>query len=132
DHPSDEGAARGRVRLRAEGHNPTQGERRDGGLVPRRPPSEFRRRTPCYGLIVGSTVPLPAARCCGIGWSGWTRCDTPPCHCRRAGAFAAEIPAGGAPDAGALVRGAHTARLLRHRIPTAAAVCRAALPADRR
>src|SRR6266511_872194 len=47
DHPSDEGAARGRVRLRAEGDNPAQGERRNGGLVPRRSPSESRHRTPC-------------------------------------------------------------------------------------
>ena len=39
DHPGDEGAARGRVRVRAERDDPGQGQGRDGGLVPRRSPS---------------------------------------------------------------------------------------------
>ena len=45
DHPGDERAARGRVRLRAERDDPGQGQGRDGGLVPRGSPSEPRGRT---------------------------------------------------------------------------------------
>ena len=42
------------------------------------------------------------------------------------------LPAPGAADAGAVVRGAHPARLLRDRVPGARAVRRVALPAHRR
>ena len=43
DHPGDLRAARGRVRVRAARDDPGQGQGRDGGLVPRRSPSEPRR-----------------------------------------------------------------------------------------
>src|SRR5205814_7284039 len=43
----NEGVARGRFRLRAEGDDPDQGQGRDRGLVPHRSPSGCRSRTPC-------------------------------------------------------------------------------------
>jgi guanylate cyclase len=74
DHPGDEGAPRGRVRLQAEGDDPGQGQGRDGGLVPRGSPSEHRRTPSPSGagrvsrpsgrrsaprFLVGATTPLP-------------------------------------------------------------------------
>src|SRR5437763_16980623 len=104
-----------------------------------------------FGLGICSEIVAPLAllslfnrRFGPSGSATWRTCEraeategveaepAPPFGEHRASSGAAGLPAAGQADAGALLRGAHPARLLRDRLPGAGVVCRVALPAHGR